>query len=462
MRGGLSQQEKQEAMLHEISTGPVHQLICRNAVPTILTMLVTSMYNFADTYFVSGMSDEATAAVGIVYSLVSLTQAIGYFWGQGSANYIARSIGHGDNSDSREMAQTGFIGSLLCGALITILGLLFLSPLCKLLGAPDEILLETETYCAIILTGVPFQMAMLTMNCQFRYQGNALSSMIGITSGAVLNVALDPLLIYGFSWGLAGAAWATVISQVLSFFVLLCQSYTRGNIPLRLKLQRLRPPMLVHILPGGMPSLWRNGLLSVSVAVLNTVSKPYGVSAVAAMSVVSKIMSVCIALPTGFGQGAQPVWGMNYGAGRYDRVLSAYRFALAVGFSMDLVVASVCYFTAPQLIGLFQGSSGSGIMDYGVWALRYQCLTFPLTAFLLITNMMVQSLGKMFAGTFLAVARNGLYFIPIVLILPRLWGVLGVQLSQPAADICAFISTFFIWYWAWQELTGRRPIKQRT
>lgn len=447
--------EQQEEKRRVIMAQPVGKLICRMAVPTIVTMMISALYNFTDTYFVSGISDSATAIVGIVYALVCLTQAVGYFWGQGSANYISRKLGSGCTHDAQNMAQTGFLCSLASGLLIMALGLLLLTPLCRILGAPQKILLETCTYCGIILLGSPFVTASLAMNCQYRFQGNATSSMLGISVGAVLNIGLDPLMIHTFGWGIEGAAWATVISQAISFFVLFWQSRHRGNIPLHFRFSKIGWKTLAHICPGGMPSLWRQGLLSVSMAYLNTISKPYGVAAVAAMSVVAKIMSLCIAFATGFGQGFQPVCGMNYGAGNYLRVRRAYRFTLLVAFCLDVVIAASCGIFAPQIIALFSKAADSEVLDYGIAALRYQCVTFPLTSFLLITNMMVQTMGKMFSGTLLAVARNGLFFIPIAALLVHRLGFFGIQLAQPCADICAFLCTIFVWLASCRELKGK-------
>lgn len=449
------QSRKQAKKLEQTLSGNVYRLVAINAVFTIMTMLVSSMYSFADTYFVSGLNDGATAAVGIVFSMVNFSQAMGYFWGQGSANYISRSMGKGNMDDSIRMAQIGFQGALISGSAVTVLGLCFLKPLCRFLGTPEEILPETCRYCAIILLGIPFFMASLVMNCQYRYQGNSANSMIGVCLGAILNIVLDPLMIYTLNMGLGGAALATVLSQAISFGVLLLQSRSSSNIPLFLRPERSNPHLLKQVIPGGIPSLWRNGMMSVSIAVLNTTAKPYGIAAVAAMSVVSRVMSVCVALPTGFGQGAQPVLGMNYGAGNYGRVKSTYRFTLTVAASMNLIVSAVVFGLAPQIVELFHNTGYPAVVQYGVDALRYQCITFPLTAFLLITNMMVQSMGKIFSGTFLAVARNGLFFIPIVTVLSRWLGFFGIQISQPLADVCAFLSTICVWLCVRRELGGK-------
>lgn len=452
------QRALQEEKLHRIVEQPVGGLICRLAVPTIITMLISSLYNLVDTYFVSKLSDGAVAAVGIVYSLVCFTQAVGYYFGQGSGNYISRALGSGDSHDAREMAEIGFSYSFLCGTLIAVAGLIFLTPLCRILGAPAEILTETKTYCSIILLGTPFIVSSLTLNCQYRFQGNAFSSMLGICVGAVLNVILDPIFIlpWGFGLEIAGAAWATVLSQVVGFFVLFFQSKTRGNIPLRIRVPKMTRAHFRHINAGGLPSLFRQGFASVSLAVLNLVAKPFGIGIVAAMSVVSRIMNTAVALPTGLGQGFQPVCGMNYGARQYRRVRKAFRFTVLLALGVCVVCAATGLIFSEQLISVFRGqNSGSEVLTYGVPALCYQCLTYPLLAFLILTNMMVQTMGKAFSGTFLAVARTGLFFIPAVLLLSHFLGRTGILFAQPCSDLLAFVCALAVWIRTDREL--RRP-----
>lgn len=450
-RQSVLRREKRQRMMEQ----PVGGLICRLAVPTIITMMISSLYNLADTFFVSKLSDGAIAAVGIVYSLVCFTQAVGYYWGQGSGNYISRVLGSGDAHDAREMAELGFSYSFLCGTVIAVLGLVFLKPLCYILGAQDEIIRETETYCGIILLGSPFIMSSLTMNCQYRFQGNATSSMLGICVGAVLNVILDPILILPEALGLGvkGAALATVLSQVVSFFVLFFQSGTRGNIRIRVRVPAMTREKLRHINAGGLPSLFRQGFASISLAAMHLVAKPFGVGIVAAMSVVSRVMTTAVAVPTGLGQGFQPVCGMNYGAGQYRRVRSAFRFTVLIAMSGCLICSAVGYFFAPQILSAFRGSNSSpDVIAYGVPALRWQCLTYPLLSFLILTNMMVQTMGKAFSGTFLAVARTGLFFIPAMLLLTRLLGRTGILLAQPCSDILAFFCAVGVWMWTDREL----------
>lgn len=449
---------------NRIMEQPVGGLICRLAVPTIITMMISALYNLADTLFVSKLGDGAVAAVGIVYSLVCFTQAVGYYWGQGAGNYISRALGSGDTHDAQEMAELGFSYSFLCGTAIAVLGLIFLKPLCYILGAQDAIIRETETYCGIILLGTPFIMSSLTMNCQYRFQGNAISSMLGICVGAVLNVLLDPVFILpeALNMGVKGAALATVLSQIISFFVLFFQSGARGNIRIRVRVPAMTREKLRHINAGGLPSLFRQGFASISLAAMHLVVKPFGIGIVAAMSVVSRVMTTAVAIPTGLGQGFQPVCGMNYGAGQYRRVRSAFRFTVFVAMGDCLLCSALGCLFAPQIVSAFQGSNSSpDVMAYGVPALRYQCLTYPLLSFLILTNMMVQTMGKAFSGTFLAVARTGLFFIPVLLLLTRFMGHTGILLAQPCSDILAFFCAVGVWMWTNREL-GKpdRPLRK--
>lgn len=439
----------QDAILH----GRVEGLICKNALPTIVTMLITSIYNLTDTYFVSKLDVTAVAAVGIAYSAMCFIQAVGFFWGQGSGNYIARQIGNGDLHDAQRMSCLGYSYSLITGTIISVTGLLFLTPLCRLLGADAVTLQDTRIYLGIVFLGAPFYMATMAMNVQYRLQGNAFCTMLGVGAGAVINVALDPILILVLKMDIAGAAVATVFSQIVSFFLMLHLSHRQGNIPMRFSFRSISLQGMVEICRGGLPSLFRQSMTSVSLACLNTVARGFSVSAVAAMTVVSRIMTLCYNAVTGFGQGFQPVCAMNYGAKQFKRVRTAYFFTLAVALTAQTILAIFGYIFAEPIIVLFD-NSGEEILSYALTAMRLQCITFPLTAFLLITNMLAQTMGKFVAGTVLALARNGLYFVPLVLILPRFWDFYGVQLSQPIADVLTALTTLVAFLGLWKDISG--------
>ena len=441
----------QEEKYRRMTTEPVGHLVCQMAVPTIISMLVTAAYNLADTFFVGLLhSNSATGAVGVVFSLMAILQAIGYFFGQGSGNYISRQLGRHQTEDAETMAVTAVLLALLTGLGILILGQIFLQPLARLLGSTETILPYACDYLRVILLGAPYMTASFVLNNQLRFQGSAIYSMIGIVSGAVLNVVLDPILIFTCGMGITGAALATIIGQLSSFCLLLMGSTRGGNLRLHPKKIRFTAHIFREILRGGFPSLCRQGLMAVSTICLNLAAGVYGDAAIAAMSVVNRVMTLANSALIGFGQGFQPVCGFNYGAKLYDRVRQGYRFCVKWGTVFLLIASAAGLALAPQLVAVFRDDTQ--VVAFGARAMRCQCLTFPLAAFNMISNMMTQTMGKTLPATIQAVARQGLFFIPAVLLLPMWLQETGVQAAQSAADLCAFLMSVVIMRRVFREL----------
>ena len=305
---------------------PIPKLICQLAVPTIISMLVTSFYNMADTFFVGKINTSATAAVGVVFPLMAIIQAFGFFCGHGSGNYISRQLGAQNFEDASRMSATGFVTAFVLGLCILGVGFAFTDPLLYIMGSTETILPYARDYMRIILLGAPYMTASLVLNNQLRFQGSAFYSMIGITFGAVLNVGLDPLFIFVFDMGVAGAAWATILSQFVSFCLLIAGTFRGGN--LKLNLRNFSPSLKYYknIVKGGTPSLCRQGLGSFATICLNLMAGPYGDAAIAAMSIVTRITQFANSIVIGFGQGFQPVCGFNYGAKLYARVREGFWF----------------------------------------------------------------------------------------------------------------------------------------
>lgn len=413
---------------------PVSRLIPRMALPCVVSMLVTAFYNMADTFFVGMLkSNAATGAVGVVFSLMAIIQAIGFFFGQGSGNFISREIGHKNYQEASEMASTGFFSALATGVLICVLGLLFLEPLAYLLGSTDTILPYTKAYLSVILLGAPWMTSSLVLNNQLRFQGSAAYAMVGITSGAVLNIGLDPLLIFALDLGIAGAAWATIISQFVGFCLLLIGCTKGGNLQIHLSHVKLKPYYYLWIFKGGLPSLARQGLASVATICLNQAARTYGDAAIAAMGVVQRIMMFGGSAMIGFGQGFQPVCGFNYGAQLYSRVREGFWFCVKSSTVFLLVVSTLGFAFAPQLIALFRDDPE--VVAIGAVALRCQCVTFCAMGWVTMSNMMLQTIGQTVPATFLAMARQGIFFVPLVWILPLFLGLTGVQITQSASDL---------------------------
>lgn len=430
--------DAQEEKYRKMTTPPVERLICRLAVPCIVSMLVTAFYNMADTYFVGMLkSNAATGAVGVVFSVMAVIQAVGFFFGQGSGNFISRELGKKHYTEASQMAATGFFSALATGLVICVLGQLFLEPLALFLGSTRTILPYTQAYLRVILFGAPWMCASFVLNNQLRFQGSASYGMVGIVTGAIVNIILDPILIFGMDLGVAGAGWATIISQLLGFFLLLAGTRRGGNIRIHLKNFRFSGQLFLWIFKGGVPSLARQSLASVATICLNNAAMAYGDAAIAAMSVVQRITMFGASAMLGFGQGFQPVCGFNYGAGLYGRVRRGFWFCIRVSTLCLLVIAALGYGFAPKLIALFRDDAQ--VITYGTTALRYQCLTFCLHGWVVTSNMMQQSMGKTIPATFLSIARQGLFFIPLVWVLNGLLGFTGIQLSQPAADAITFL-----------------------
>ena len=421
-----------------LTTTPVPRLIVSLAVPTIISMLVTSFYNMAETYFVGKINTQSTAAVGIVFSVMSIIQAVGFFFGHGSGNYISRKLGAQETGNAEKMAATGFFWALFMGIFLAVVGLIFLTPLSLALGSTPTILPYTEKYLGIILLGAPFMTASLVLNNQIRFQGNAAYAMVGIVSGAVINVILDPILIFVFDMGISGAALATVISQICSFSLLLYMGRKGGNIRIRFKNFTPSLAFIKEIIGGGTPSLARQGLASVATILLNVAAGAYGDAAIAGMSIVTRIAMFINAFLIGFGQGFQPVCGFNYGAGLYARVRQGFWFCVKVGFIFLLVCALAGMGFAEEIVSLFR-KGDPDVIAVGAAALRWQFITFPLGSWIVMSNMMLQTIRKPVKATIISSARQGLFFIPLIFILSHYLGLQGVEMCQAVADLLTFI-----------------------
>ena len=435
MSRAMSQEQKFEMM----TEAPIPGLISRLAVPTIISMLITSFYNMADTFFVGKIGTSATAAVGVVFPVMAIIQALGFFCGHGSGNSISRHLGSKDIQSARELAATGFFLAFALGILLMVLGLIFLDPLSHLLGSTETIFPYTRDYLRFILLGAPYMTAQLVLNNQLRFQGNAFYAMIGITSGGVLNVILDPIFIFVFDLGISGAAIATILSQFVSFCLLLVGLRVSKCIPIHLRNVRLTALRLREIMGGGLPSLFRQGLGSIATTTLNIAANPYGDAAIAAMSVVSRIMMFANSALIGFGQGFQPVCGFNYGADKYDRVKEAFWFCVKVSTAVLLGLAVLGGFLSGHLIWIFRNDPD--VIQIGTTALRFQCVTFALNGWIIMNNMMMQTMGKTVPATILAASRQGLFFIPALLILPQFLGLTGIQCAQAVSDVFTFALT---------------------
>lgn len=426
----------------KLANAPVKSLISSLAIPTILSMLVSAIYNMADSYFVGKINTQSVASVGIVFSIMTLLQAIGFFLGNGSGIMVSTLLGEKKKDDAQIYANVAFFSVIFVGIILAVIGLFFLNSIALLLGATKTTIEYASTYLKYILLGSPFILGSFVLNNQLRYQGSALYSMIGILTGSIINIALDPLFIFTFKLEVAGAALATVIGQIVSFFMLYFGTFKNDNI--RLSIKRFKPTTKVYltIFKNGLPSLARQGIGTVANIAMNFACAPFGDAVIAGMSVYNRVMFLGIAVVIGYGQGYQPVCSFNFGAKNYKRVFDGYKFLAVVTTIIITAFSIIGFIFAPQLIAVFRDDAE--VITIGAKALRYQSFAMVVTGFCTASNMLMQSLRISGKATVMALSRQGIFYIPAILILPRMFDITGIALAQPVADILSFVLTVFL------------------
>lgn len=416
-----------------LTTASPSRVIPRLAVPAIISMLVTSIYNIVDTYFVGLINTQATAAVGVVFPVMSVLQAVGFYFGQGSGTYISRELGAQRHDNASRMAATSLVSALVVGVLITVAGLAMLEPLSLALGSTPTILPYTKDYMGIILLGAPVMTCSMVLNNQMRFQGNATQSMYGMILGAALNVALVPLFTFTLGMGIRGTAVGTVLSQVGGLAMLWAMTRRGDNIRIRFSQVSRSLTYQREMLRGGSPSLSRQGLACVSTLLLNVYAGTWGDAAIAGMSLVTRVSFIIIAVIIGIGHGFQPFCGFNYGAGLYGRVKQGYFFAIKANMLFLLVSAVPMFIFAEPVIDLMRHDPD--VVEVGAAALRWQMLTLPLAAVVMMSNMTLQTSGRALGANVLAIARNGLFFIPVLIVLAHWLGLFGIEITQAVSDV---------------------------
>ena len=434
----MTSDDRSALQFRRMTETPIPQLVLSLAAPTILSMLITSIYNLADTFFVGQISTSASGAVGVVSSLMAIIQALGFMLGHGAGTIISRSLGSRDTTAATRFASTSFFTALVFGVVLAVAGLGTLPHFMMLLGSTETILPHACAYARPILIAAPLMISSLVMNNILRYEGKASFAMIGLVTGGVLNIALDPLFMFVFGLGTAGAGIATALSQSISFCILLSM-FLRGKTVSQFRLSAVTREArdFGRILLGGAPSFGRQGLNSIGGMLLNLAARSYGDAAVAGMSIVSRIFMFIISVAIGVGQGLQPVASFNYGARKYRRVRQAAIFTIETAFCMLVVLVGLCWVNGDALVRLFRDDPA--VTAVALPAFHYQCLAMLLQPIIVVANMTFQSVGASGRATFLACCRQGVFFIPLILILPRTHGLFGVEICQPIADVLTFL-----------------------
>ncbi len=440
-------EEKQKAQFQKMTETQVAVLISLLSIPTVISMLITNIYNLVDTAFVGSLGTSASGAVGVVFGFMAIIMAFGFMFGQGSGSMISRYLGARDLENATKTASTAFFSAFFFGLLITIVGFIFLDPMVYLLGSTKTIAPYAKTYISYILLASPFMCSSFTLNNILRYEGRAKLGMIGLLAGSLLNIFGDAFFMKVLHFGISGAGLATALSQMISFAILISMFITgRTETKLKIKEITLQKEYLGNMILTGFPSLLRQGLNSITTVLLNTCSAPYGDEAVAAMSIVSRIIFFVFAVALGIGQGFQPVSGYNYGAQKYSRVRKGFWFTLFLGEALMLCINGYVFFHPDEMIRLFRDDYV--VVTIAHRALLLQCMTLPFLPLSMVTEMLYQSTGYKIGAIILSSLRSGLFFIPLLLILSKIKGLEGIQEAQPIAYVLSFFTSacFLAWY----------------
>ncbi len=422
---------------------PVSKLIVNLGIPTTISMLITNIYNMADTYFVGTIGESAQAATGVIFTVQAVMQGIAFMLGHGGGTFIARNLADKNIREASKYISTSFFTGGFLGLLILSLGLIFLEPLALFLGSTQTILPHAMDYGRCILCAAPFIICSFVLNNGLRYEGKAFYAMYGLTAGGILNIFGDYLLVMKLNMGVFGAGLATALSQMVSFFILLYMYVRMAQSRISIKAVSRDFRVYLSICRVGLPSLIRQGLTSVTTGLLNNVTKPFGDAAIAAMSVVNKYSSFLMCVGLGMGQGFQPVASFNYQAKEYNRVKKGLVFTTIFGLVFIGIMSAVSIIFAEPIITLFQKQPD--VVAIGSKALRFAAIGMMFMPFSVPVNMLYQSIQQPTISSILSLIRSGAVTIPMLLILVPILGLPGIQIAQPTADVIAgLISIPFI------------------
>lgn len=450
----VSGYDKKEERRRAILNDPILPLLVKTSIPTIIGMLVMVIYNLTDTFFVGILNNKSmTAAIGIVFSFMSFIQAIGFWFGYGSGNIMSKRIGQGNEYEAEKISSIGILFALGFGILIAFISWIFISPLARFIGgsASESLMRFTVDYMRVIVLSIPFALYSMTLYNQLRLCGNVKDGMRGLLSGMLVNMALDPILMFGLGLGFIGAGYATLIGQIVGTILLTRLSRKNGNIGVDLKKVRINKERVYHILAGGMPNFLRQSITSIALILLNISAARYGDGLLAALTISSRILALAYLIMIGWSQGFQPICAMNYGASQYDRVKTAFKLAVLGATAFLILSAFGLHIFAKELIMTM--TKDSQVIAYTRKLLNLQCLTLPLLGYFALSSMLMQNIGQYFWSSIISISRQGIFYIPLLYILTGAFGQVGIYLLQPMADIMSFILAIFV---VWKIGLGTR------
>ncbi|MCR5002028.1 MAG: MATE family efflux transporter [Lachnospiraceae bacterium] len=446
---------KRENRIKKLTNEPVYPLLVRMAIPSMIGMMVSTVYSMTDTFFVGKLDNvDLTASVGIVFSFVSVIQAIGFWFGYGSGNHISGSLGKRDIGSAERMAATGILIAILTGLFIVLFGLPFTDRLSVLLGAGDGLLhTATVRYLRITILTVPFMLISNVLYNQLRLAGSGRDSMTGLLVGMVLNMVLDPVFILVLKMDVAGAALASMAGQISGCIVLFFNTERNGNVKIRLRSAQLNTENIRKILTGGAPNFCRQGISSVSSVILNNVAGSFGNYAIAALTIALRISYIAYALVIGFGQGFQPICAINYGAEKYSRIKKAFKYALATVSVFLVISVTFLFFKSDILVAGF--TKDTDVTLLAIRMIRAQCMIMPFMGFYILCGMFLQNIGRFGSATLVTIAENGTFLIPAALIMPQLFGLNGLVYCRSAASLAALVLSLIIGLRAWDRYLNK-------
>lgn len=451
----IAEMNEKKSRRERILTEPILPLLIKMSVPTIIGMLINMIYNLTDTFFIGQLNNKSmTAAIGIVFSFVSFIQAIGFWFGYGSGNVMSRKIGEQEDAEAEVISSLGIVMALGTGVVLMIMLTAWVRPLAGFIGgnASPQLLDYTTEYLRIILFSVPFSLFALTVYNQLRLCGNVKDGMTGLLAGMVSNMILDLVFIFGLKMGFVGAGWATLAGQIIGAVVLFFLSFQHGNIPVRLNRAYFSKTRVYHILAGGAPNFSRQGITGIAGVLLNIVAAAFGESMIAALTVSSRIAALAYMIMIGWGQGFQPICAMNYGAKQYDRVKKSLELTVWIGTIFLLIASILLAICAKPVTAVL--SQDEEVIRLGVQILRLQCISLPFLGFYAVSSMYMQNIGQYSRALWISVARQGIFYIPLLFLLPAIGGRTGLFLVQPAADLLATVFAAFI-LWKYLDVNDR-------
>ena len=437
----MNSQSKKMELLGSTS---IPKALLAMGIPTMIGMLVNAFYNLVDAYFVGGLGESQMGAISVVYPLGQVVVGLGLLFGNGAASYISRLLGRGDKENADKVASTALYSSVSVGAVIIIISMVFLHPILKLLGATDSILPYAATYAGIYIVSCIFNVFNVTMNNIVTSEGAAKTTMCALLTGAVLNIALDPLFIYVFDLGVAGAAIATAISQIVSTCVYLTYIFRKKSVfHFRVKDCTYAKETMSEIFKIGIPTLVFQILTSVSISLINNAAGDYGDSAIAGMGVVTRLISMGSLSVFGFIKGFQPIAGYSYGAKKFDRLREAIKTSILWSTAFCVIFGVILVLFPTSIVSQFTKGDAE-MIRIGAASLRANGISIMLFGFYTVYSSLFLALGKGREGFILGACRQGICFIPVILLLPIVWGLNGIMYAQPIADVLSAVITVFM------------------